>query len=129
MIVHIASDMQGLDLENCNLSTKVRFHFRLEGSVADNVDEIDIVHLARLARLKLTEDEASAVLGDLKNIIAMIDAMQSVDTGDTTPMANPMDSSQRLRADTVSETVDRENFQANAPATEAGYYLVPRVVE
>ena len=91
--------------------------------------QIDIPHLARLARLSLNADETGAALADLNKIIAMIDAMQAVDTSAVEPMANPMDASQRLRSDQVTETVDREQFQGVAPETEDGYYLVPRVVE
>lgn len=92
-------------------------------------DPINIQHLARLARLSLTPDEARAAQKDLASIIAMIDAMQAVDTEGITPMANPLDASQRLRADAVTETVDIDRFQATAPDTADGYYRVPRVIE
>ncbi|MEQ9451384.1 MAG: Asp-tRNA(Asn)/Glu-tRNA(Gln) amidotransferase subunit GatC [Pseudomonadales bacterium] len=92
-------------------------------------DSINIQHLARLARLSLTEAEHTGARNDLEQIIGMIDAMQSVDTDAVTPMASPLDAHQRLRADQVSETVDRERFQAVAPESADGYYLVPRVVE
>ena len=55
--------------------------------------------------------------------------MQAVDTGDVEPMANPLDATQRLRTDQVTETDRRADFQALAPAVEEGLYLVPRVVE
>ena len=90
---------------------------------------IDTAHLAMLARLRLTaagEREANA---DLSRIIHMIDAMQNIDTDGVTPMAHPLDATQRLRADEVTETVDPTVFQAHAPETADGYYLVPRVVE
>ena len=92
-------------------------------------NSIDVSHLARLARLSLSDAERAAALADLENIMTMIDAMQAVDTNDATPMANPMDANQRLRSDQVTETINRAQFQASAPATEDGYYLVPRVVE
>jgi aspartyl-tRNA(Asn)/glutamyl-tRNA(Gln) amidotransferase subunit C len=59
----------------------------------------------------------------------MIDTMQAVDTSGVTPMANPLEASQRLRSDAVTETIDIDRFQATAPDTEDGYYLVPRVIE
>ena len=97
----------------------------------DSKDEaaLDVRHLARLARLRLDDDAQAHARADLANIIAMIDAMQAVDTDGVAPMAHPLDATQRLRADEVTETVDREIFQAAAPAAEDGYYLVPRVVE
>ncbi|MEE2784794.1 MAG: Asp-tRNA(Asn)/Glu-tRNA(Gln) amidotransferase subunit GatC [Pseudomonadota bacterium] len=92
-------------------------------------EELNIVHIARLARLSLTSEDEIAVRGDLESIIEMIDAMQSVATENVAPMANPLDATQRLRDDKVTENVERGRFQANAPSTDAGYYLVPRVIE
>ena len=98
--------------------------------MADSSDHnIDLVHLARLARLSLNRDDQMATTSDLENIIEMIDSMQKIDTSDVSPMANPLDANQRLRADRVTEEVDRNQFQASAPSTQDGYYLVPRVIE
>jgi len=55
--------------------------------------------------------------------------MSAVDTRDVPPMAHPLDMPQRLRPDAVTETDRRDEFQALAPAKEAGLYLVPRVIE
>ena len=52
-----------------------------------------------------------------------------MDTDGVEPLAHPIESDQRLRPDTVSETVDRDHYQRGAPATRDGLYLVPRVVE
>lgn len=95
----------------------------------DHKHKINIPHLAMLARLSLDTQATERAEQDLHNIINMIDQMQAVDTTGVTPMAHPMDAQQRLRSDTVTEEVDRERFQRNAPATADGYYLVPRVVE
>ena len=92
-------------------------------------DKIDIPHLAQLARLSLSGDALERARDDLRNIVDMIDRMQAVDTAGVAPMAHPLDATQRLREDEVTEQVDVERFQRNAPATEDGYYLVPRVVE
>jgi aspartyl-tRNA(Asn)/glutamyl-tRNA(Gln) amidotransferase subunit C len=59
----------------------------------------------------------------------MVDTLQAVDTSGIEPMANPLDATQRLRADVVSEENQRERFQAIAPASENGLYLVPKVIE
>ena len=92
-------------------------------------DSLNIAHLANLARLSLDAAAITHAERDLANIIDMIDQMQSVPTDGVEPMAHPLDAKQRLREDVVTETVDREEFQANAPATQDGFYLVPRVVE
>ena len=55
--------------------------------------------------------------------------LMSAATEQITPMAHPLDATQRLRSDEVSETDQRELFQGIAPHTEAGLYLVPKVIE
>ncbi len=92
-------------------------------------DKINISHLANLARLSLDANESVLAEQQLGNIIAMIDKMQAIDTTGVEPMAHPWDATQRLRSDTVTENVDPTDFQAIAPETADGYYLVPRVVE
>ncbi len=91
--------------------------------------EIDITHLARLGRLAIPSSSHANTAEELQNIIAMIDAMQSINTDGIEPLSHPLDSEQLMRADVVSETVSRDAFQNNAPKTEDGYYLVPRVVD
>ena len=91
--------------------------------------DIDLNHLQRLAALRLSPDEAAHAQEDLIRIIDMIDAMAAVPTDGVAPMANPLDATQALRPDEVTEEVDREAFQAVAPNAEDGFYLVPRVVE
>ena len=93
------------------------------------MSDIDIRHLSALAQLKLSAAEAKAVAGDLARIIDMVDQMQAMDTDGVKPLAHPLDSAARLRPDAVSESIDRELYQQGAPETEAGLYLVPRVVE
>ncbi len=90
---------------------------------------IDIAHLCRLAQLALDATETRVVEADLERIIGMVDQMRSVDTRGVTPLAHPLEGAQRLRADAITETVDRDRYQAIAPAVAEGLYLVPRVVE
>jgi aspartyl-tRNA(Asn)/glutamyl-tRNA(Gln) amidotransferase subunit C len=85
--------------------------------------------LCRLSQLELTSTAEAALARDLEHIVAMIDAMQAVDTEGVVPLAHPLEGSQRLRDDVVTESVDRSQFQKGAPATEDGLYVVPRVVE
>ncbi|WP_166254106.1 Asp-tRNA(Asn)/Glu-tRNA(Gln) amidotransferase subunit GatC [Marinobacter salicampi] len=89
----------------------------------------DIEKVALLARIKVDTDQVSALEKDLGNILNLVDQLQAADTSQTEPMAHPLDAVQRLRPDTVTETNQREAFQAIAPATEDGLYLVPRVIE
>ena len=62
-------------------------------------------------------------------IFDLIARMQAVDVSNIEPMAHAQDVAQRLREDLVTETNQREQFQAVAPQVEAGLYLVPKVIE
>jgi len=88
-----------------------------------------VATIAHLARLAISEAEQAAFTEDLNRIFALVEQMQAADTHGVVPMAHPLDLAQRLRADEVTEVDRREAFQAIAPATEAGLYLVPRVIE
>lgn len=85
--------------------------------------------VAHLARIDISEAEAGTTLGHLNGIFSLIEAMQAVDTRGIEPMAHAQDVAQRLRADRVSEDDRRAAYQAVAPETEAGLYLVPKVIE
>lgn len=89
----------------------------------------DVLKVAALARIELAEGEPEATRGKLDGIFRLIEQMQSVDTRAVEPMSHPQDIAQRLREDAVTETDRREDFQRIAPQTEAGLYLVPRVIE
>jgi aspartyl-tRNA(Asn)/glutamyl-tRNA(Gln) amidotransferase subunit C len=89
----------------------------------------DVEKVARLARLAMTEPEMQAAQAQLTNIFGLIAEMQAVDTTGIAPMSHSQDLSQRLRGDVVTETNQREAFQAIAPQTEGGLYLVPQVIE
>ncbi len=93
------------------------------------IHERDIDKLCVLARLALDPNERELARTDLSRIIAMIDALASVPTDSIEPLAHPLDAIQRLRADEVTEQIDREAFQKIAPSVRNGLYLVPRVVE
>lgn len=89
----------------------------------------DVEDIARLARLEITEEEMSGLISNLSSIIEFVEHLSIAPVDDVTPMAHPLDMNQRLRADEVTEADRRDEFQRNAPATEAGLYLVPRVIE
>ncbi len=89
----------------------------------------DVDKIAHLARLEISEDEANGYVGSLSSILELMEQMSVVDTTGVAPMAHPFDAVQRLRADEVTETNQREHFQAIAPQVEDGLYLVPKVIE
>jgi aspartyl-tRNA(Asn)/glutamyl-tRNA(Gln) amidotransferase subunit C len=89
----------------------------------------DVRRIAALARIAVTDDELAPVQEKLNGILGLIDEMQAVDTAGVEPMAHALDLAQRLREDRVTESDRRAAFQAVAPQTEAGLYLVPKVIE
>jgi aspartyl-tRNA(Asn)/glutamyl-tRNA(Gln) amidotransferase subunit C len=89
----------------------------------------DVEKIAHLARLAVSDEELDSVAADLSRILGLVEQMNAVDTDGVVPMAHPLHMAQRLRADEVTESNQRERFQAIAPLTEAGLYLVPRVIE
>ena len=89
----------------------------------------DIEKVAVLARIRLQEEQIPALEKDLGNILELVNQLSAADTDSVEPMAHPLNAVQRLRPDEVTETNQRHAFQAIAPATENGLYLVPRVIE
>ena len=89
----------------------------------------EVRNIAHLARIEVSDAEAETTLGHLNGIFTLIEDMQAVDTGGIEPMAHAQDLAQRLRDDRVTEENRRDAFQAVAPETEAGLYLVPKVIE
>ena len=88
-----------------------------------------VTRIAHLARIEISDAEALTTQGHLNGIFQLIEEMQAVDTTGVEPMAHAQDLNQRLRDDVVTEPNRREAYQAVAPETEAGLYLVPKVIE
>jgi aspartyl-tRNA(Asn)/glutamyl-tRNA(Gln) amidotransferase subunit C len=92
-------------------------------------DRSDVEKIAHLARIAVDHAQIDGVTGDLSNILDLVAEMDAVSVDKVTPMAHPLQMAQRLRVDEVTETDQRDRFQAIAPSAESGLYLVPRVVE
>ena len=90
----------------------------------------DVENIAHLARLQITEAEMPVYVSSLSAILAFVEQLSGAATDDIVPMAHPLEGQvQRLRVDAVTESDDRDVYQANAAAVEAGLYLVPKVIE
>ncbi len=89
----------------------------------------DVKKIAHLARLGIDEQQIEGYAQDLSNILDLMTQMGQLDTRNVLPMAHPQDQIQRLRSDSITETDLREHFQRIAPQTEAGLYLVPKVID
>ena len=93
------------------------------------LERSDVEKIAHLARLVLSEADLPRTTETLNNILGLIDQMQAVDTSGVEPLAHPLEATQRLRPDAVTETDHRDAYQTIAPAVEEGLYLVPKVIE
>ena len=93
------------------------------------LDRSDVEKIAHLARLGLAETDVQPTTTTLNNILGLVDQMQAVNTDGVEPLAHPLEATQRLRQDLVTESNQREAYQAIAPAVEDGLYLVPKVIE
>jgi aspartyl-tRNA(Asn)/glutamyl-tRNA(Gln) amidotransferase subunit C len=89
----------------------------------------DVQRVATLSRIELQPGQAERTLAELEAVFALIETLQAVDTEGVEPMTHACDLSLRLRDDSVTESDRRDDYQAVAPAIEAGLYLVPRVIE
>ncbi|MBI3171465.1 MAG: Asp-tRNA(Asn)/Glu-tRNA(Gln) amidotransferase subunit GatC [Hydrocarboniphaga effusa] len=94
-----------------------------------SLSEDQVQQVAHLARLELKPGQAGKYARELSNILDLVGELAKAGTDQVQPMAHPLDMSQRLRPDHVTETNRREDFQAHAPAAKHGLYLVPKVIE
>lgn len=93
------------------------------------LDPTDVAKIAHLARLQIDSNDVPAYAQNLSDILHLVDQMQSIDTSGIEPLAHPLDAVQRLRADEISESNQRDLLQQVAPAVENGLFLVPKVIE
>ncbi|MGZ8289895.1 MAG: Asp-tRNA(Asn)/Glu-tRNA(Gln) amidotransferase subunit GatC [Telluria sp.] len=94
----------------------------------------DVKRIAHLAQLDMDESHAETALNELNGIFALAEQMQAVDTTGVEPLSQPLSAvlgalPLRLRDDVVTEENRRDDYQAPAPKTQDGLYLVPKVIE
>lgn len=94
-----------------------------------NISDDEITSIAALAKLDLQRIDVPSLGRDLNDILNFVQQMESVDTKNIEPLASPVRTQNSLRADAADSEIDRESFQAIAPETENGLYLVPKVIE
>ncbi|ADZ91019.1 Asp-tRNA(Asn)/Glu-tRNA(Gln) amidotransferase subunit GatC [Marinomonas mediterranea] len=94
-----------------------------------SLEKQDVQKIAHLARLSLSDQDAEEYQHSLSSVLDLVEQMQSVDTDGVEPLSNPLEATQRLREDVVTEQDRREAFLSNAPQTESGLFLVPQVID
>ncbi len=87
----------------------------------------DVEHVAKLARLELTEEEKVKFSKQLGDVLSYMEQMNEVDTTGVEPMNHPIDFSNVMREDTVICEQTREELMANAPEIEQDYFKVPKI--
>ena len=104
-----------------------------------SLDKEAVTRIARLARLKVPEEELGALAGELSGILAWIEQLNEVDTGGVEPLASVSDVTLPMRQDKVTDGGVAEKILANAPGgavyieptdkNAGGFFTVPKVVE
>jgi aspartyl-tRNA(Asn)/glutamyl-tRNA(Gln) amidotransferase subunit C len=89
----------------------------------------DVAHLARLARLSLSEDELDHYAGQLDVILTSVAAVTEVATADIPPTSHALPIVNVMRPDIVTPSLDREALLAEAPAAEDNRFRVPRILD
>lgn len=93
------------------------------------VDEATVRRIARLARIKITDEEAQSLQGELSGILNWVEQLDAVDTSDVEPMTSVVPIELKMRDDVVTDGEKVDEVTLNAPMSEDGFYVVPKVVE
>ncbi len=94
-----------------------------------SVNTEEVRHIARLARIKMSDAEIEALVPELNNILGWIEQLGEVNTDGVEPLTAVIDNHLRLRDDVVSDGDIRDAVLANAPGAEHGFFAVPKVIE
>ncbi|GAB3595411.1 Aspartyl/glutamyl-tRNA(Asn/Gln) amidotransferase subunit C [Corynebacterium faecale] len=87
-----------------------------------------VAHLAKLARLALSEEELQQFAGQIDDIVGHVSAVQNVDAAGVEPMSHPHSIKTTMREDVVKKTLDAEQALDQAPAVEDGRFMVPQIL-
>ncbi len=99
-----------------------------DSAAAPRITTDDVAKVARLARLRLDDEELERFTGQLSDILDHADDIEALDLDGVEPMAHPVPLANVLRADTVGEPLDRDEVLARAPVAEDGRFRVPPVL-
>ena len=94
-----------------------------------SVTNDQVRHIARLARIAMSDAEIAALAPELNNILGWVEQLGEVDTDGVEPLATIIDQKLRLREDAVTDGDCRADVLANAPNAEHGFFAVPKVIE
>ncbi len=93
------------------------------------IDKDTVATIAQLARIDVAEDDRERIAGELSNILAWVEQLSEVDTEGVAPMTSVVEVVLPRRADAVTDGGDADGILANAPESDDGFFVVPKVVE
>ncbi len=94
-----------------------------------SVDAQSVRHVAKLARIAMSDSEVDALVPELNQILGWVEQLGEVDTEGVEPLSAVIDLKLRLRDDVVDDGDVREAVLANAPDAQHGFFAVPKVIE
>lgn len=94
-----------------------------------SVDSDTVRRIAHLARIRLPEERVEPMREQLNTILAFVEQLDEVDTEGVEPMTSVVETTMRLRADAITDGNKADDVVANAPSSEDGFFMVPKVVE
>jgi aspartyl-tRNA(Asn)/glutamyl-tRNA(Gln) amidotransferase subunit C len=94
-----------------------------------SVTNEQVRHIAKLARIAMSEDEIERLAPELNNILGWVEQLGEVDTEGVEPLTAVIDQKLRLRDDIVNDGNVRDDVLANAPEAQHGFFAVPKVIE
>lgn len=97
-------------------------------TMSQHISRDDVAHVAKLARLRLTDDELDLYTTQLEAVLAHADDVEALDVGDVEPTAHPFPLVNVMRPDVVRPSLDRAEVLAAAPDVEDGQFRVPQIL-
>ena len=94
-----------------------------------SVSREEVHHIARLARLRFTDEEETQLAEELTGILSYVEKLQELDTGDVAPMAHAVALHDVFRSDVVEERISRDEALRSAPDSDGRFFRVPKVIE
>ncbi len=94
-----------------------------------SVDQATVRRIAKLARIKVPDDEVASLQGELNAILAFVETLSEVDVEGVEPMTSVMPMPMKKRTDEVTDGEIPDLVTRNAPATEDHFFMVPKVIE
>ena len=93
------------------------------------LDKATVARIATLARIRLSEAELEPLAAELSGILDWVEQLQEVDTTGVAPMTSVVEMTLPMRDDKVTDGNNRDAVLGNAPRSEKGFFIVPKVVE